>query len=69
MTLTFPTIAEQVKAEFQAATKTTSIATLAAKRGADKRKLWDGIEYTFDDDTKLITRGRGSNHTIETELP
>lgn len=70
MTLTFPTIAEQVKTEFDERTKTVSIATLAKRRGADVFKDFEGtIVYTFDDDTTLVTRGRGPNHTIETNWP
>jgi hypothetical protein len=76
MTLTFPTIAEQVLAEFNSSTKTVSIATLARKRGAHVNKThsyWMAnkwmIIYTFDDDTSLITRGRGKSYRVETQLP
>lgn len=68
--LTFPTIAEQVVAEFHSATKTTSIATLAKKRGADVEKSFDaGTTYRFDDDTSITLKGTGANHKIETHLP
>lgn len=70
MTLTFPTMAEQVAEEFRTATRTVSIATLARKRGAEVEKTWDsGTVYTFDDDTTLVVTGRGRAHKIETHFP
>lgn len=69
MTLQFPTMAEQVLKEFQDATGTTSIAKIAARHKAEVIKHWDRIEYVFDDDTSLITTGRGEAHKAWTELP
>jgi hypothetical protein len=71
MTLTFPTIAEQILFEFNHSTKTVSLATLAHRRGAHISKArWEGrITYTFDDDTSLVTKGRGKSHKVWTELP
>jgi len=69
-TLTFPTIAEQVAEEFRNKTKTVSIVTLAARRGADIERTFEGVTtYTFDDDTSLTVKGRGKAHEIETHLP
>jgi hypothetical protein len=69
-TLTFPTIAEQVLAEFRASTKTVALATLAKKRGADVTRTFEGeITYTFDDDTSLVTSGHGKAYKVRTELP
>lgn len=69
MTLTFPTQAEQCVMAFLSATKTTSLATIAKKMGAEKR-FADGItSYTFDDDTTLKVQGRGRHHKFETFHP
>jgi hypothetical protein len=72
MTLTFPTIAEQVRDEFNNSSRTISIATLAKRRGAHITRSHfptRTITYTFDDDTSLITAGTGRNHSVRTELP
>jgi hypothetical protein len=71
MTLTFPTIAEQVLSEFATSTKTISIATLARRRGANisKSSFATFTIYTFDDDTSLVTKGRGKSYKVWTQLP
>jgi len=70
MSLTFPTIAEQVAEEFKNSDKTNSIATIAARRGASIDRTFEGVTtYTFDDDTSLTVRGRGKAHEFETHLP
>lgn len=68
-TLKFPTLAEQVAAEFRAATETISIATLAKRKGATVEKTWTATLYVFEDDTILSVTGRGKNHKITTHLP
>ena len=68
--LAFPTQAEQCKTAFLSATKTTSVATIAARMKASREKSWTGaITYTFDDDTTLVTTGAGRAHTITCHLP
>lgn len=72
--LTFPTIAQQVLAERVAGktTKDRSIARLARKRkNVQIVKSFTGgrIEYVFDDDTAIITHGRGKSYRIEERLP
>lgn len=67
--LAFPTMAEQALEEFRSATKTVSLAAIAKRRGADQVHHWDHIEYVFDDDTSIQTRGRGRSHKIEVLLP
>jgi hypothetical protein len=68
--LTFPTIAEQVLAEFENATRTTSISTIAKQRGGCKEIEWPStIVWRFDDDTSLTITGRGCNHSVEVHLP
>lgn len=67
--LTFPTQAEQVVQQFEAATKTTSLAKLAKQMGAMVEKQWDRTIYTFDDDTSIEVKGRGRSHQYETQLP
>lgn len=62
MKLEFPTIAEQV------ATSHT-IAKDAKRRGAEVTRHWDRTEYTFDDDTTLVVRGRGKSYRVEMLLP
>lgn len=69
MPLTFPTQAEQALEEFNSATKTISLATIAKRMGAVIEKSWEGTVYTFDDDTALIVKGTGANHKVETLLP
>jgi hypothetical protein len=70
MTLTFPTIAEQVLFAFRTSSKTVSITTLAKKHNAKIEYTWPGLTtYIFEDDTSLTVRGRGRAHEIETHLP
>lgn len=69
MTLKFPTMAEQVAEEFRSATKTVSLATIAKRYGAEQVHHWNYIEYIFDDDTSIKTRGRGRSHRVEVLLP
>ena len=72
MSLSFPTIAEQVFAAWIAKDKTTSLATLAKARGADVWKsYWPRRQfvYTFDDDTSLVVTGSGRNYQILSILP
>ena len=69
MGLIFPTIAETVVESFRSSSKTTSIATLARKAGAEVIKDWSGITYIFDDDTYIETSGRGRSHRVSTYLP
>lgn len=68
MSLTFPTQAEQALEEFKS--NSGSLAKIAARRGATIERRWPSeIEYTFDDDTSLVTRGRGRAHQIQVLLP
>lgn len=73
MTLIFPTVAEQVVAEFESATKTVSLVALATKRlDAERRTIYQSgrvIEFTFDDDSTLEIRGQGKSHHYVTRLP
>lgn len=69
MSLTFPTLAEQAVAEFEAATKTVALATIARRMGADVKRTAHGWEYTFDDDTSITVSGVGRAHKYETHLP
>ena len=75
MPLAFPTMAEQVLADWrkQSAVKTVALSTIAMKYGAqvDKQRSFDGVTwtYTFDDDTSLAVRGVGANHKVECMLP
>jgi len=71
MTLQFPTMAEQALAEFNASTKTVSIATIAKRMGATVEKdHWTGKRhYHFDDDTTLVASGAGKALKVETFLP
>jgi hypothetical protein len=71
MTLTFPTIAETVLMEFNSSTKTISLATLARRRKPEIiHSFWTGTTiYTFDDDTSLITTGRGKSYKVTAHLP
>lgn len=71
--LTFPTIAEQVLAEFHQGAK-FPFAKLARLRGAEVERKWSdsGIivtTYYFDDDTSITTTGRGKSWRAETHLP
>jgi hypothetical protein len=71
MSLTFPTIAEQVLFEFNHSTKTVALITLARKRGAEVTRSYmtGNLIYTFDDDTSLIITGRGKNYKVRAQLP
>ncbi len=71
MTLQFPTIAERTLHAFQSATKTTSLATLARKAGAEVERYSFPLVtiYTFDDDTSLVVTGRGKSYRAEARLP
>lgn len=70
MPLTFPTMAEKALAEFRAAARTVSLATIAKQHGADVERSWPcEIVYTFDDDTSLRVTGRGRAHKVEVLLP
>jgi len=67
--LTFPTEAEQVLTAFRTSPRTVSIATLARKRRAQVEHHWPETIYFFDDDSRLVVRGRGRNHQAEAQLP
>jgi isochorismate hydrolase len=67
--LTFPTLAEQAVAEFRAATHTVSLATIAARMGADVEDEYPIRRYIFDDDTSREVTGRGRAHKVETFYP
>lgn len=68
--LTFPTMAEQAYKEFQSATKTIALATIAKRRGAQVERTFEGVTtYWFDDDTSLVVKGRGKNYQVEVMLP
>lgn len=70
MTLTFPTLAERALAEFHSSKRKTSISDIARRYHAQRTFTWPStITYTFDDDTSIITSGRGRTYTIRTELP
>ena len=73
MTLSHPTLAEQVVAAKKAATKTVSVVKIARKLGGVATHRWDArgltITYTFDDDSSLTVRGRGKYHQMEAHLP
>jgi hypothetical protein len=71
MTLTFPTIAEQVLTEFNSSTKTIALSTLARRRKAEITRSFfsSAIIYIFDDDSSLITTGRGKSYKVSTQLP
>jgi len=72
MPLEFPTIAEQVLAEFRTRPEGRSLSLIATQRGATvTRQRFPNahILYTFDDDTAIRTTGAGRNHTAETLLP
>ena len=69
--LQFPTFAEQVIASFEAS-KNIPLVKIAMCMGGERE---DGegfppsIVFVFDDDTRLVIRGRGKNHTYKAELP
>jgi hypothetical protein len=68
--LTFPTLAEQALARVRESKVTLSIATVARRMGADVERSFEGeTTYTFDDDTSVVTKGRGRAHVAEALLP
>jgi hypothetical protein len=72
MPLTFPTIAEQVVAEFRAATVTVSISTIARKHNGSRAVGNTGEKikrWTFDDDSSLETTGQGRAWKATTFCP
>ncbi len=70
MPLTFPTIAEQVREEFQQAPRTIALATIARKRSVEITRAWPSTTtYWFDDGTSIEVTGRGKAHRIEVRLP
>lgn len=67
--LMFPTEAEQVLAAAKNG-QIRSIAAEAKRRKAERRKPVAGwTEYTFDDDSSLMVRGRGKSYKVEALLP
>lgn len=69
--LEFPTLAEKALAEFNDSKETIALAKIAKRYSADVEKSFSGgvMTYTFDDDTSIITEGRGKSWTARTELP
>jgi hypothetical protein len=73
MPLEHPTQAEQCLALFTNAPRTIALSTIARRMGAEvhKNKTWSKSDcsYIFDDDSELITSGRGKNYKVEALLP
>jgi len=71
MPLQFPTLAEQVITSFEAK-RNIPLVTIATRMGGEREEgegFPPSIVYVFDDDTRLVIRGRGKNHTYKAELP
>ena len=71
--LEFPTVAEQVLRAYEEK-RIRSIAVEARRLRADvARSFWTmtgaTTEYTFDDDSVLMVRGRGKSYRAEALLP
>lgn len=67
--LKFPTQAETTLAAFHAATKTVALSTLAKRAGAFTDRNFYGLEYVFDDDSRIVVTGRGKSYQARAELP
>lgn len=67
--LQHPCMAQIALNKFRAAEKTTSLSKICREMGAEYKKAWEGIEWTFDDDTQLFVKGRGKSHQVTVEFP
>lgn len=66
MKIQFPTMAERAIADWK---RKESFARFAKKRDAFVERTWEGWEYIFPDDTRVVVRGTGRNHKMRAELP
>lgn len=66
----FPTDAEKALANWD---KRRSFSSFCRKLGATIERNWTStglqIEYIFDDDTRVVTTGRGRSWKARSELP
>lgn len=69
MTLQFPTMAEKAVAEWRSRNKTKAFNTVALAHGATRDDENGTVVWVFDDDTRVVVKGRGKNHSLECELP
>ena len=75
MSLTFPTLAEQAIAAYNAAGRRGSFNKVALKMGAFRdddpigNEGWPMIVWVFPDDTTVEVHGRGKSYRLVAETP